>query len=57
MKFIYQTFSRMSVTFRDESNESSSIMIGYNDATVIAPNHPLTVRSKISLATVTATVP
>jgi len=28
----------MSATFRDESNESSSTMIGYSDATVTAPN-------------------
>ena len=42
----------MSVTFRDESNELSSIMIGYSDATVTAPNHPLIIRSKTSLATV-----
>ena len=27
----------MSVTFRDESNEPSSTMIGYIDATVTAP--------------------
>jgi len=43
----------MRVTFRNESNESSSTMIGYSDATVTAPNHPLIVRSKVSLATVT----
>ena len=30
----------MGVTFRDESNEPSSIMIGYNDATVTTPTHP-----------------
>ena len=46
MKFIYNFFSRMNVIFRDESNEPDSIMIGYNDATVIAPNHLLIVRSK-----------
>ena len=34
-------FSRMSIIFRDESNELSSIMISYNDATVTASNHPL----------------
>jgi len=28
----------MSVTFRDESNESSSTLTGYSDATVTAPN-------------------
>jgi len=37
MKFIYEIFSRMSVIFRDESNEPSSIMIGYSDATITAP--------------------
>lgn len=57
MKFICETFLRMSVTFRDESNESSSIMIGYSNATVTIPNHPPIVRSKTSLATTTATVP
>ena len=34
MKFICETFSRMDVTFRDESNEPSSTMIGYSYATV-----------------------
>ena len=34
----------MSVIFRDESNESSSTMIGYSDATVIAPNQLLIMR-------------
>ena len=47
----------MSVTFRDESNESSSAMIGYSDATVTTPNHPLIMRSKTLLATTYATVP
>ena len=42
----------MSVIFRDESNKPSFIMIGYSDDTVTAPNHPLTVRSKVALATV-----
>ena len=37
MKFICETFSWMSVTFRDESNESSFTMIGYIDATVTTP--------------------
>ena len=40
----------MSVTFRDESNDSSSVLISYIDATVTALNHPLIVRSKASLA-------
>ena len=47
----------MGVTFRDESNESSSTMIDYNDATVITSNHPLLMRSKVLLATTHATVP
>ena len=57
MKSICKKFSGMSVTFRDESNESSFIMVGYSDATVTALNHPLIVRSKASLARATATVP
>ena len=47
----------MSVTFRDESNESSFTMIGYSDATVTTPNHLQIMRSKALLAAVTATVP
>ena len=50
MKSICKTFLGMGVTFRDESNEPSSIMIGYSDATVTALNHPPIVRSKASLA-------
>ena len=46
MKFIYNFFSRMNVIFRDESNEPGSIVIDYSDATVIASNHLLIVRSK-----------
>jgi hypothetical protein len=46
----------MGVTFRDESNESSSTMIGYSDATVITSNHPLLMRSKALLGTTHATV-
>ena len=57
MKFICETFTRMSVIFRDESNEASSIMIGYSDATVTAPNHPLIMRSNTLLATSHDTVP
>ena len=57
MKSICKTFSGMGVIFRDESNDSSSIMIGYSDATVIALNYSLIVRSKASLARATATVP
>ena len=52
MKSIYKTFLRMSVIFRDESNEPSSTMICYGGATVTAPNHPLIVWSNVSLATV-----
>ena len=47
----------MSVTFQDESNESSSIMIGYSDATVTAPNHSLIMRPNTLLVTSHATVP
>ena len=47
----------MGVIFRDESNESSSTMIGYSDATVITPNHPLIMRSKVLLATAYAIIP
>ena len=42
----------MGVTFRDESNEISLIMIGYSDATVTKPNHLQIMRSKVSLAAV-----
>ena len=57
MKSICKIFLGMSINFRDESNESSFIIIGYNDATVTVLNHPLIVRSKASLARATATVP
>ena len=57
MKSICKTFSGMSVIFRDESNDSSFVLISYSDATVTAPNHPLIVRSNASLVRVTATVP
>ena len=57
MKSICKTFSGMSVNFRDESNEPSFIIIGYNDATVTVLNHPLIVRSNASLGRATATVP
>ena len=46
----------MDIIFRDESNESSSTMIGYSDATVTATNHPLIVRLKVLLVTTYATV-
>ena len=57
MKSMCKNFSWMGVTFRDKSNEPSSIMIGYIDATATAPNHPLIIRSKALLATAHATVP
>ena len=47
----------MDVTFRDEFNESSSIIIGYNDATVTTSNHHLIIQSKVSLAIANVTVP
>ena len=56
MKFICEIFLRIGVTFRDESNEPSSIIISYSDAAVTTLNHPLIVRSKSSLAKITATV-
>ena len=46
-----------SVTFQDESNDSSSVLISYIDATVTALNYSLIVRLKASLVRVTATVP
>jgi len=57
MKSICKTFSEMSVIFRDESNDSSSVLISYSDATVTALDYSLIVRSKTSLVRVTATVP
>ena len=56
MKFIYEIFSQMCVTFRDESNEPSPTVIGYSDATVTVPNHPPIIRSKALLVTTHATV-
>ena len=47
----------MGVTFRDESNETSLIMIGYSDAIVTTSNHLLIEWSKALLAVVIATVP
>jgi hypothetical protein len=47
----------MDVTFQDESNEPSFIMIDYSDAIVITLNILLIMRSKTPLATVTTTVP
>ena len=52
IKFICEIFSRIVVTFRDESNKPSSTMIGYSDATVTASNYLLVVRPKTLLATV-----
>ena len=57
MKFICETFSLMGVTFRDESNESSSTIIGFNDATVTVSNHPPIMWSKTLLAAAHTTVP
>ena len=57
MKSICKTFSGISVIFRDESNDSSFIMIGYSDATVTVLNYSLIVRSNASLVRATATVP
>ena len=57
MKSICKIFPGMGVTFRGESNEPSSIMIGYNDTKVTTPNHSLIMRSKTLLATAHATVP
>ena len=48
MKSICKTFLEMGVNFRDESNEPSSTMIGYSDATVT---------TKTLLATAHAIVP
>ena len=50
-------FLRIGVTFRAESNELSSTMIGYSDTTVTAPNHILIMKSNVLLATAHATVP
>jgi hypothetical protein len=57
MKSIYKTFLEMDVNFRDESNELSFIIIGYNNATVPMLNHPLIMRSNASLTRAPATVP
>ena len=57
MKSICKIFSGMSVIFRDESNDSSSVLISYSDATVTELNYTLIVQSKASLVRVTATVP
>ena len=56
MKFICEIFSRMGVTFRDESNETILIMIGYSDAIVTTFNHLLIMRSNASLAVVIAII-
>ena len=57
MKSICKIFLGMSVTFRDESNDSSSVLISYSDATVTVLNYSLIVWSKALLVRVTATVP
>ena len=46
----------MGITFRDESNEPSSTIIGYSDPTVTVPNHSLIMLSNALLATTHATV-
>ena len=56
MKSICKKISGMSVTFRDESNELSSIMIDHSDATVTTHNHSIIMRSNVLLATIHATV-
>ena len=56
MKSICKKISGMSVTFRDESTELSSIMIGDNDATVTTPNHSIIMRSNDLLATIHAKI-
>ena len=56
MKSIYKKFSGMDVTFREEPNELSSIMIDDSDATVITHNHSIIMRSNVLLATIHATV-
>jgi len=57
MKFIYEIFSQMCVTFRDESNEPSSTVMVYSDATVTVSNHRPIMRSTSLLVTTHATVP
>ena len=57
MKSIYKIFLGMSVTFRNEYNEPSFIIIGYSDATVTVLNHLLIMQSKASLTRATATIP
>ena len=57
MKFICEIFSRIGVTFQDESNVPNSTMIDYSGATVTTSNHLLIMRSKILLATSHATIP
>ena len=57
MKSICKIFLGIGVNFRDEFNEPSFIMIGYSDATITTSNHSIIIRSKSSLATVTATIP
>jgi len=44
------------VIFQDESNELSSTIIGYSDATVTTSNYLLIMRSKALLVTAHATV-
>ena len=53
MKSICKTFSEMSVTFRDESNDDNQIMICYIDATVSFSNRA--VKSLVRFSSVTST--
>ena len=46
----------MGITFRDESNEPSSTIIEYSDATVTVSDHHLIMWSNVLLATAYATV-
>ena len=55
--YLGNLFLRIGVIFRVESNKSSSTMIGYSDATVTTPNHPLIMWSKNLLAITHTTEP
>ena len=55
-KVYLRIFLQMDVTFQDESNEPSSIMIAYSDTTLTTPNHLQIVRSNVSLVIATATI-
>ena len=53
---LFAKFFTNGLTFRDESNESSSTMINYSDATITTHNYPLIIRLNVLLATSYATV-